>query len=67
MKSAPTAQDIAAISASSVTEQILNEAIISVHDSYKALGASDQVAKGVDLLAQLKNKLRTRFSGIVTP
>ena len=38
--------------------KILAESVRRVYEAYKNLGASDQVAKGVDLLGQLKSELQ---------
>ena len=56
-KAVPTPEDIAAISVSSITEDMLAESVRCAYEAYKDLGASDLVAKGVDLLEQLKSGL----------
>ncbi len=61
-KAVPGAQEIAAIMVPTATATMLGEAISSVDKEYAALGASDQVAKGVDLVTKVKEKLRARFN-----
>ena len=53
-KANPTPDDVASIPMSSITEDMLGEAVNGVYRVYKKLGASDQVAKGVELLDHLK-------------
>ncbi len=59
-KDSPAVADISVINAGVVTEQVLSEAVQRVRAAYTSLGASDQVAKGTDLL-QLKVELAERF------
>lgn len=60
-KDSPTVADISTIGSSIVTDQVLGEAVQRVRTAYVSLGGSDQVAKGTDLLAQLKVELAERF------
>jgi len=63
-KPVPTRDEIAAISLSSITDAMLTESVKRVYELYKNLGASDQVAKGVDLLEQLKSELEREFTSV---
>ena len=60
-KDSPTVADISTIGSSIVTDQVLGEGVQRVRTAYVSLGGSDQVAKGTDLLAQLKVELAERF------
>jgi AIPR protein len=53
-KAVPAPDDIASIPMSSITEARLGEAVNFVYWVYQKLGASDQVAKGVEFLDYLK-------------
>lgn len=60
-KAAPIPLDISNIIITSMTDAMLDESIAAVQEQYNALGASDQTAKGTDLLAKVKDKVRSRF------
>ena len=47
--------NLAKIPTIDITDEVLKEALESVLDKYNNLGASDQVAKGSELVAQLLN------------
>jgi len=53
----PSPEEIASVNTAGVTDDIVQEALNQVMTNYSKLGASDQVAKGVDLLAQLNAEL----------
>ena len=61
-KAAPMPADIASISISTITAALLEDALTHVYGSYKELGRSDQVSKGIDLLELLKQGLNRAFS-----
>ncbi len=53
----PSPEEIASVNTAGATDEIIHEALQQVTTTYKELGASDQVAKGVELLAMLKAEL----------
>jgi hypothetical protein len=57
----PSAEEIASVNSAGATDDIVQKALKRVMDTYDNLGASDQVAKGVVLLAALKMELGLRF------
>ena len=59
--SEPTPTQIATLVGRAVTEAQLEVAYQLVKTEYQSLGASDQVAKGTDLLAQVKERLAEKF------
>jgi hypothetical protein len=61
-KAAPTINDLVAIRHEAFTDQILQTSLGVVKHLYDDLGGSDQVAKGSQLLTNLKNSLATQFS-----
>jgi hypothetical protein len=60
-KVAPTPAEIATLPLASVTDDEILKSKDRVLKQYQALGASDQAAKGVDLVGALKKDLVTRF------
>ncbi|EKO39501.1 MAG: AIPR protein [Solidesulfovibrio magneticus str. Maddingley MBC34] len=60
-KQSPNISDLLAIGDSSLTDEVLASSLTSVKELYETLGASDQVAKGTQLLADLKSKLKELF------
>ena len=53
----PTAAELASVKVASITDAVLDKSIDAVRAVYDKLGASDQVAKGPDLVATLKATL----------
>ena len=60
-KAAPSITDLAAISVEAITNQTLEESFSAVKAIYDELGASDQVAKGTQLLSKLKQVLLEKY------
>ena len=56
-KAIPAIQEIANIPLATVSESMLDESVAAVQEDYKTLGASDQTAKGTELIAKIKAKL----------
>jgi hypothetical protein len=61
-KAAPRIDDLVAIKPEALTGEILQTSLEVIKNLYDALGASDQVAKGSQLLTDLKDSLATQFS-----
>ena len=65
-KPTPTPQEIANLTPSSLADDEIRSTQARVLKLYKDLGATDQVAKGIDLLRQVKAELQTRLRGADT-
>jgi hypothetical protein len=62
----PSTAEIASLAGSTLTLTELDDAYQVVHEEYHALGATDQAAKGSDLVASVKRRLGERFP-MITP
>jgi hypothetical protein len=60
-KSTPTIHDLLAIMLDSLTPDLLSSSLAIVKNIYDMLGASDQAAKGAQLLVDLKEHLNNHF------
>jgi hypothetical protein len=60
-KARPTVKDLAAIKPESMVKAVVTESIEAVQIQYEALGASDVVAKGTQLLQVLQKDLEKVF------
>ena len=59
----PKAVGISALQVDSFSDALMAEALALVSGRYKELGATDQAAKGPDLVTRLKADLTARFTG----
>jgi uncharacterized protein YpuA (DUF1002 family) len=59
---APSADSLAAIDMTSVSDDVLQKAYERVWKKYQKLGGDDAVSKGVDLLKKLQGDLKRKFS-----
>jgi len=66
-KAAPTPAEIAAMQLTLVTDAFILAAKDRVLKQYQALGASDQAAKGTELIEKLKLDVQERFPQITQP
>lgn len=57
----PSTSEVASLAASAPNPDFLGEAYEIVRTEYNALGATDQVAKGSDLLASVKRRLGEKY------
>lgn len=62
-KAHPTKKDLAAIKPEEISNEIIEECVKIVRSEYESFGASDKVAKGSALLAQLQKKLEVDYPG----
>jgi hypothetical protein len=60
-KAVPSITDLSAINVDALTDTALENSFGIVKDIYDELGASDQVAKGTQLLSKLKQKLSDQY------
>jgi hypothetical protein len=58
----PSPAQLAGINVSSISDEMVTEARQVVFETYAKVGATDQTAKGTELLAALKGQLHDRFS-----
>ena len=61
-KKSPSAADIAAVDPTRIPDETIFESIDSIKKSYESLGGGDRVAKGSELVDQVKNELATTQS-----
>jgi hypothetical protein len=61
-KVAPSIADLSSINVDTLTDKSLEDSFGIIKDIYDELGASDQVAKGAQLLSKLKQKLSDQYS-----
>ncbi|SDH26618.1 AIPR family protein [Nitrosomonas sp. Nm132] len=55
----PTNSTVAKLDIKQATPNLINNSIVLVFDLYKKLGGNDKVAKGIKLIEELKEKLRS--------
>jgi hypothetical protein len=60
-KASPEPADVSKIKLADITEEVVELSLKAVDPLYKARGASDRVAKGTELLADLKKTLAKEF------
>lgn len=60
-KSNPSTTEIASLAGATLTVTALDGAYQIVHEEYQARGATDQAAKGAELLASVKRRLGEKF------
>lgn len=58
-KKSPSAADIAAIDPTRITDEVISKSIDSIKKAYEGLGGGDRVAKGSELVDQVKNEIAT--------
>ena len=58
----PSTVEIASLAGSTLALTVLDSAYQIVHEEYKALGATDQAAKGSELVASVRRRLGEKFS-----
>jgi len=57
----PTAKDLATLAGNTLDDNILSTAFNLVSAEYEQLGKTDQVAKGADFVARVRQRLREKF------
>jgi hypothetical protein len=60
-KAAPSPQELATVAVAAITDDAITAAKDRVLKRYNALGPTDQIAKGTDLVERVKADLRIRF------
>ena len=66
-KSDPSAQEVAALGEklpSSLTTEVLTDALGEVQPLYEALGGTDKVSKGPELVVKLRDRIRDRWPSL---
>jgi len=62
-KASPTPQDVGALTVATITDDAIVAAMSRVLGHYRELGATDQTAKGPDLVSRVEADLARRLAG----